>query len=229
MAREGLRKAGIVAADIDRYLGVIARRVESGQTGSQWLLHSLAAMQGADTKDAIVGALAAATVQRQWEGKPMHEWTPAKVEEGRTAALKDLRIEEFMTTDLFTVRPQEPINLVVNLMDWKHIRHVPVEDDSGRVIGVVSWFDVVRYYARSAGLEHDSPPVSAVMQEKPAKVPPETSVFDAIALMRRDKLASLLVVKDDSLVGIVTERDIFNITAHLLERHPELELTVRGS
>jgi CBS domain-containing protein len=67
------------------------------------------------------------------------------------------------------------------------------------------------------------------MQEKPATVPPETSIIDAIALMRREKLASLLVVKDDSLVGIVTERDILNITAHLLERHPELELTVRGS
>ena len=188
-------------------------------------------MQGSDSKDAIVGALAAATVQRQWEGNPVHEWTRARIEEGRTAttALKDLRIEEFMTTDLFTVRPQEPIELVVNLMDWKHIRHVPVEDDRGQVIGVVSWFDVVHYYARRGSLGGDSPPVSAVMQGKPAKVPPETSIFDAIALMRRDNVASLLVVKDESLVGIVTERDILNITAHLLERHPGLELTVRGS
>jgi CBS domain-containing protein len=222
MAQDGLRKAAIAAADIDRYLGVVVRRVKSGKTGSQWLLDSLAPMQGADTKDAIVGALVAATVQRQWEDKPVHEWTPAKIEEGRTAALKGLRIEEFMTTELFTVRPEEPIDLVVNLMDWKHIRHVPVEDDSGRVIGMVSWFDVVHHYTRSASLGHDSPPVSAVMQERPVTVPPETSVFDAIALMRRDKLASLLVVKGDSLVGIVTERDILNITAHLLERHPEL-------
>jgi len=229
IAHEGLRKAGIVAADINRYLGVIARRVETGKTGSQWLLDSMADMHGDDTKDAIVGALAAATVQRQWEGKPVHEWTSARIEEGRTAALKDLRIEEFMTTDLFTVRPEEPIDLVVNLMDWKHIRNVPVESDSGRVIGVVSWFDIVHLYARGAGIRHDSPPVSAVMQEKPAIVPPETSVFEAIALMKRDKLASLLVVKDDSLVGIVTERDILNITAHVLERCPELESTVRGS
>ncbi|MBV8359343.1 MAG: CBS domain-containing protein [Deltaproteobacteria bacterium] len=223
MARDGLRKAGIVAADINRYLEVVARRVESGQTGSRWLLHSLAGMQGADTRDAIVGALTAATVKRQWEGKPVHEWAPAKVEEGRTADLKGLRIEEFMTTDLFTVRPEEPIDLVVNLMDWKHIRHVPVENHSGRVIGVVSWFDIIHHYARATDLVRDSLPVTAVMQEKPAAVPPETPVFDAIALMRRDKLASLLVVKDDILVGIVTERDILNITAHLLERHPELE------
>ncbi len=43
-------------------------------------------------------------------------------------------------------RGWEPIDLVVNLMDWKHIRHVPVEDDSGHVVGVVSWFDVVHHY-----------------------------------------------------------------------------------
>jgi CBS domain-containing protein len=150
-----LQRAGIAAADIDRYLGVVTRRVESAKTGSQWLLHSLASMHGSDTKDAIVTALTAATVQRQFQGKPVHEWTPAKIEEGRTAAVKDLRIEEFMTTDLFTVHPEEPIALVVNLMDWKHIRHVPVEDDSGRVIGVVSWFDVVHHYARREDLGHD--------------------------------------------------------------------------
>jgi CBS domain-containing protein len=228
IARDGLRKAGIRGADIDRYLDVVARRVQSGRTGSQWLLHSLAAMQGSDSKDAIVGALAAATVLRQWEGKPVHGWTPARLEEGRTAALKDLRIEEFMTTDLFTVNPQEPIDLVVNLMDWRHIRHVPVEDEQGHVVGVVSWFDVVHHYARGAA-GRDCIPVSAVMQMQPAMLPPETSIYDAITIMRRDKLACLLVVKDGSLVGIVTERDILNITAHLLERHPDLDLTVRGS
>jgi CBS domain-containing protein len=221
IARDGLRDAGVAAADIDRYLGVVAGRVESGRTGSQWLLHSMAEMQGSDSKDAIMGALVAATVRRQWEGKPVHEWPPAKSGEGRTAALKDLRIEEFMTTDLFTVRPEEPVALVVNLMDWKHVRHIPVEDDRGRVIGVVSWFDLVHHLARSGDLGSESTPVSAVMQEKPATVPPETSVADAVALLRRDRLDILLVVKDESLVGIVTERDILRITAHLLEQHSE--------
>jgi CBS-domain-containing membrane protein len=153
---------------------VISRRVESGKTGSQWLLHSLATMDGADSKDKIVSALTAATIQRQWEGKPVHEWTPANVEEGRTAALKGLRIEEFMTTDLFTVRPEEPINLVVHLMDWKHIRHVPVENESGRVVGMVSWFDIIHHYARASDPGHDSVPVSAVMQENLTTVSPET-------------------------------------------------------
>jgi len=219
IARDGLRKAAIEAADIDHYLGVVAARVESGRTGSQWILRSLAEMRGSDSKDAIMGALVASTVRRQWEGKPVHEWTSAKVEEGRTTAVKDLRIEEFMTTDLFTVRPHEPVDLVANLMDWKQVRHVPVEDDQGRVIGVVSSSDVVRHYARAGSLGSESPPVSVVMKEKPATVPPATSVAEAIALMRRDNLRILLVVKDESLVGIVTDHDILGIAAHLLERH----------
>jgi CBS domain-containing protein len=224
IATAGLRNAGIAAADIDRYLGVIAERVESRRTGSQWLLDSLATMQGAETRDATAGALAAATVARQWEGKPVHEWSPATIDEGRTASRKDLRVEEFMTTDLFTVRAQEPIDLVVNLMDWKHIRHVPVEDDQGRLVGVVSWFEVVHHYARRDITERDEAvAVSTVMRQNPITVRPETSVLEAIALMRREKLACLLVVKDESLVGIVSERDFLNITAQLLRAPSESE------
>ena len=122
-----------------------------------------------------------------------------------------------MTTDLFTVRAQEPIDLVVNLMDWKHIRHVPVEDDRG---GWSAWFPGSRScITMRAGIladRNEAVAVSTVMQENPITVPPETPVLDAIALMRREKLACLLVVKDESLVGIVTERDFLHITAQLL-------------
>ena len=45
-AREGLRQAGVDAEDRDRYLDVIGERVERDQTGAQWSLRSLAAMDG---------------------------------------------------------------------------------------------------------------------------------------------------------------------------------------
>jgi CBS domain-containing protein len=218
LAREGLRSAGIASSDIDRYLGIINERVKSGRTGSRWLLRSLSEMQGGETKDSLLGALTAATVKRQWEGKPVHEWPVARLEEGRARKPQDLRIEEFMTTDLFTVHPEEPIDLVVNLMDWKHIRHVPVEDEQGELVGVISWFEIVRHYRHSVGQVLPDPvAVSTVQQQNPTTVPPETSVLAAIALMRREKMDCLLIVKEGRLVGIVTERDILNITARLLE------------
>ena len=222
VAREGLRKAGIVTADIDRYLGVITERVESGRTGSQWLLQSLTAMHNGETKDVCLSALTAATVQRQWEGNPVHKWPDARVEEGKARTCQDLRIEEFMTTDLFTVHPDEPIDLVAHLMNWKHIRHVPVEDEQGNLLGVISWFEVVRHYGRRAGAAQPQPAaVSAILPENPKTVSPETSVLEAITVMRQEKMDCLLVVKEQHLVGIVTERDILNITARLLEQQAQ--------
>lgn len=222
IAREGLRNAGIVSADSDRYLEIIAERVRSGQTGSQWILRSLSEMHGGETKDALLSALTAATVKRQWEGKPVHEWPMARLEEGRARTPRDLRIEEFMTTDLFTVHPDEPIDLVVSLMDWNHIRHIPVEDEQGGLVGVISWFEIVRHYGRRNGQGQTEPlAVSGILQKNPKTVPPETSVLDAIALMQREKMDCLLVVKEGLLVGIVTERDILNIAACLMEQQAQ--------
>lgn len=219
IAREGLLTAGIAPADVTRYLDVIAVRVASRQTGAQWLLHSLAEMHDAETKDARLSALTAATVRRQWEGAPVHEWPIARIEEGRAKTLHDLRIEEFMTTDLFTVRSDEPLALVVNLMDWKHIRHIPVEDEQGKLAGIVSWLEIVRHVGHGSDQQETAPiAVEEVMQKTPMTISPETSVLDAIARMRSERLDYLLVVKEGSLVGIVTEHDILNITAHLLEQ-----------
>ena len=50
----------------------------------------------------------------------------------------------------------------------------------------------------------------------PVTVAPETSTPDAIELMRREGVACLPVVKDDRLVGIVSEHDFTNIAAYLL-------------
>jgi CBS domain-containing protein len=220
IAREGLRNAHLSAEDIDRYLDVIAARVTSGRTGSQWLLRSLAEMGDTETKDARLSALTAATVTRQWEGKPVHEWPVARIEEGRAKTLHDLRIEEFMTTDLFTVHPDEPLTLVVNLMDWKHVRHIPVEDEQGQLAGIVSWLEIVRHYGHGNSQPEAAPvAVAAVMQPTPVTIPPETPVLDAIALMRKEQLDYLLVVKDQQLAGIVTEHDILRIAARLLEQH----------
>mgnify|MGYP002064122728 CR=1 FL=1 len=55
-----------------------------------------------------------------------------------------------MTTDLFTVHPDELIHLAAHVMDWKHVRHVPVEDNDHRLVGLVTHRTLLRLLA---GLE----------------------------------------------------------------------------
>jgi hypothetical protein len=134
-AREGLRHAGIEAVDIDTYLGTIEDRVRSGQTGAQWALSSLQKMSGQGTLDERMRALVAATIERQKTGDPVHTWRPAERTESGGWTQSFERVGQFMTTDLFTVRPGDVVDLAASLMEWRHIRHVPVEDDEGHWSG----------------------------------------------------------------------------------------------
>ena len=115
-----------------------------------------------------------------------------------------------MTTDLITVHPDEPMDLVIRLMDWRHIRHVPVEDEDGKVAGLLSCFEALRQWAPAAPDADGEPvPVRTVMQPDPVTIAPEATVTEAVARMREARSDYLLVVKEERLVG---DRD--------RERHP---------
>jgi CBS domain-containing protein len=60
-------------------------------------------------------------------------------------------------------------------------------------------------------------PVSDIMQRDPVTVTPETSTVEAIALMRDNGWACMPVIKDDHLVGVLTESRLMVIAGQLLE------------
>jgi CBS domain-containing protein/gamma-glutamylcysteine synthetase len=219
MARTALAKRNVAPADIDRYLGVIEARVKSGKTGSRWMLQSLAGLREHGTPGERLNAITAAAVARQKTGRPVHEWEPARIEEGGGWKHNYAVVEQYMVTDLYTVQPDEPIDLVANLMEWQRIRHVPVEDQDHHLIGMVSYRAVLR--ALSSGLHNpDGTPVAVadVMRRNPVSVAPETPTLDAIALMRKHGIGALPVVHNGRLIGMITEHDFLDIAAELLEQ-----------
>jgi CBS domain-containing protein len=124
-----------------------------------------------------------------------------------------------MTTDLITTHADEAVELVANLRKWKKIRHVPVEDNEHRLIGVVSAGSLVRLLAeRTTELGKGPIAVREIMATEIISVAPETPTLDAIALMRNHGVGCLPVLKDGRLVGIVTEHDFLLIAGQLLEK-----------
>jgi CBS domain-containing protein len=218
LARRGLEIGGIDAADIERYLDTVEARVDSLRTGSRWQLHSLADMGEKGTLEERMAALVAATVERQRHGRPIHEWGRAEIGEAGGWKPSYLRVEQYMSTDLLTVNEEEAIDLVVNLMDWHRIHHVPVEDNEHRLVGLVSHRPLLRFLASDEGRGEEGPiPVSQVMATDLITVDPETSTLDAIDKMRHHRISCLPVVKEGRLIGIVTERDFMRIAGQLLE------------
>ena len=122
-----------------------------------------------------------------------------------------------MTTELFTVHEDELVDLVCFLMDKKHIRHVLVEDDSHRVVGLVSYRSLLRLLIHGRAETSDTVPVKEVMVRDPITIGPETSTIEAIELMRTNRVSCLPVVKDGKLIGIVSERDFMPMARQLLE------------
>jgi CBS domain-containing protein len=219
MAKTGLQKSHIDSQDIDRYLGVIEERVASGQTGSQWLLQSAASMKNHGVLGERLAALTKGTITRQQEGRPVHQWTLARIQEAGGWKHHYLRVEQLMLTDLFTVQQDEPVALVANLMDWGRIRHVPVEDSEHNLQGLVSYRSILRVLAQGTHDERAAPlPVSMIMKRDLITVTPETETLTAIELMRRHRVSCLPVLKNGKLVGVITEDEFMDIAAELLSQ-----------
>lgn len=222
LAREGLEHVKIAGEDIDRYLGVIAARVDAGRTGAAWTLESVSAIGKDVSEDMRERMLLKTMLEHQRTGTPVHEWATPVL--GAMSDQEDewrrglQRVGQFMSTDLFTVQPTDLVDLAASVMEWEHIKHVLVEDDDGHLLGLVTHRSLLRLVARG-GHEGKAPIiVQDIMIESPRTVTPDTPTLEAMQLMREERVGCLPVCEDGRLVGIITQSDLIRVSAHLLEK-----------
>lgn len=217
-AREGLVDRGVSPDDAERYLSVIEQRIESLQTGAAWQLKSLTALSDrCGPGEALVTLTENMTALRA-SGMPVGEWPLAKRQEIIDMGASKTTVEEFMTTDLVTVQPDESVSQVAALMTWQNVRHVPVENAAGGYVGIVSSLEVIEHLSKfdlRAG--EANPPgevaVESIMNTAAQSISPQTTAVEAIALMRKHEADCLPVVSDGALVGIVSERDFIHLAS----------------
>ena len=129
------------------------------------------------------------------------------------------QVDQYMTSDLFTVHPHDPIDLAAQLMVWNRIRHVLVEDEEHHLVGILSHRTLLRLIGHPFPQEGgQSAPVSAIMIKDPITITPETLTLDAIRIMREKRISCLPVLKEGMLVGVVTEDSFLEIAANLLKQ-----------
>lgn len=217
LAEQGLQRGGVDAEDIGRYLGIIEQRVRAEQTGADWMLKSFNAMGEEQGLDKRLSALAQSLVEQQTSEKPAHQWALASVaEEAGWEAHYEL-VGQYMSTDLFTVNEDEVVDMVAAVMQWQHVHHVPVEDTSHRLVGLVTRRAFLRLLAKGILADDTAIPVRDIMTTDLIVISPDTTTLEAIRLMREHQISGLPVVEDGHLVGMVTERDFMHIARDLIE------------
>ena len=127
-------------------------------------------------------------------------------------------VQNWMTTDVVSVGPDTSLLKVGKLMKDHHIRRIPVVDDNGQVVGIISDRDV-RDASPSKATTLDMYEMhyllaelkaKIIMTAKPITVKPTDTVEQAALIMLDNKVGGLPVVDDNGrLVGIISDHDVF--------------------
>ena len=181
------------------------------------MLDSIASMDPRAKKNVRMRSITAAMKRYQEENLPVHRWELAKIPAESHWIDNYKLVEQFMTTDLFTVTPEDSVELVTNLMNWKHVRHVPVEDNRGKLVGIVSHRDLLEFFASERFDPAIQTPVRDIMKTELSAISPETPTLHALYLMRDMNIGCLPVVNSKKLVGLITAYDFLTVSAKLLE------------
>lgn len=125
-------------------------------------------------------------------------------------------VEEIMTREVITVRPDDNLSKALDHFDNNSFRHLLVTDGkNGKLLGVLSKKDILNVFLviRSKKDELSFPDmnhikVSEAMTEDPLFLDPSDSIGLAADIILSNKFHSLPIVEGDKLMGIVTSHDL---------------------
>jgi acetoin utilization protein AcuB len=145
-------------------------------------------------------------------------------------------VKDLMVAELLHIPPHRSVADAAEMMSEYHIRHLPVLDDDGRLLGLVTRSSLGKALpGMGTGLTQfesryltSSTRASEVMIRNPDVVSEDEAVEDAARLMNEKRISSLLVMRGEELVGIITDTDIFEAMLELLgARRPGVRITAQ--
>jgi CBS domain-containing protein len=135
-----------------------------------------------------------------------------------------LRLNELMTTDIITVGPDAPLKEAARRMIEAGISGLPVTDDEGELLGVITEADFVaneaerraprrarllRHWLKDEEMPAHERQVRDVMTAEVKTLPPDADHAEAARMMHKEGIKRIPVVREDGrLVGIVSRGDI---------------------
>src|SRR5689334_16846284 len=113
-----------------------------------------------------------------------------------------MRVSDLMQVDLVSVAPEATVAEAETLLATHHLTALPVLDEEGRLLGVLSGSDLVlaavqRDEASQLAMLHSGTPVHELMTPRPYTVGPEAEVREAARLMMYTGVHRLYVTRED--------------------------------
>lgn len=218
-AKKGLRLMQVNDDDIDRYMNVIQQRAERHMTGARWMLRSFNHFIEKIPRDEAITRLTSSIYENQSKSKPVHEWDAPDIDEFMAYDLASVSVDEFMDTDLVTVNENDLIDLVGEMMVWRKLRYVAVENHEGELVGLVTERTLLKNMLRMRKAKSSKlMPVSDIMITEVHTIDPEATMMDTLKGFKTHGIRCMPVVRDKQLIGMITEQKFLEISSRLIER-----------
>jgi len=119
--------------------------------------------------------------------------------------------------NLITVRPDQLINEVIDIMIEKRISGAPVLDHNKKLIGIISERDCLRIIVDQAyhTLPHSDPVVSDYMTRDVKTLSPDSTVVDAATEFLNSPIRRMPVVENGVLIGQISRIDILRAAKNI--------------
>ncbi len=134
-----------------------------------------------------------------------------------------MKVRNIMTTEVVTLKVDEELSLASDIMTLARIRHLPIVEGD-RLAGIISQRDlfkasldsVMGYDYRKTRDHLKTVTIKEVMIEKVITIGPDTQIHAAGQILIEKKIGCLPVIKNNALLGMVTETDIlqFYVSRH---------------
>jgi len=131
------------------------------------------------------------------------------------------RVRDLMSRSVKTLERNDKLSIADTLMRAERIRHLPVLDGTGRLVGILSQRDLflnalvraLGFGAAARDRTLSSILVKEAMTEDVVTTTPDTLISAAAQVMVDRKIGCLPVLEDDTLVGMLSESDIVSAVA----------------
>jgi CBS domain-containing protein len=133
--------------------------------------------------------------------------------------ISDVKVCELMSKEVVTALSKTTIFEATRTMTTQGFRRLPIVSN-GKVIGMITAMDIIRFFGSGQVFKHLksgtiiqvlNTPALEIASKQVSTVEPSTEVGQAAKIMREKNIGALPVVKDEKLVGMITERDFFKM------------------
>lgn len=134
-----------------------------------------------------------------------------------------IKVHEIMSDNVITLKPDDSLYKARELMSERHIRHLPIVDAESNFVGLLSERDLLKAAGSRIDANSNNPDeldilVSQIMTTRIKIIYPNESLIAAGLLMQKHKYGCLPVLKNNKLVGIITDFDFVGVAINLIEQ-----------